>query len=136
VVAALGLPACGAATSSGPTAAPLDFAEAPLLTMPTASGALTLTLRASPQPPVRGSDAAEMTFTDGSGAPVAGLAVTVLPWMTAHGHGTSVQPTVTETDPGVFVVTPLYLYMSGAWDLQTTVAGAINDTVTPTLDIP
>ena len=37
--------------------------------------------------------------------------------MPAHGHGTSVQPEVSETAPGVFVAAPLYLHMPGEWEL-------------------
>jgi hypothetical protein len=135
-LAALVIGACGGDPGTPAVDVPLTFPADPLQTLPSTSAQLQVEMRSSPQPPVRGSDAVEIRFRDAAGMPAAGLAVTVLPWMPAHGHGTSVQPSVTETEPGVFVVTPLYLYMAGQWELRTTVAGGMNDTVTPTLDVP
>jgi hypothetical protein len=138
VLALLGLAACGGGGGTGVSDIPLTFTAGPLQTLPSAMGQLQIEVRSSPQPPVRGSDAVELRFLDASGTPVPGLTVGVMPWMPSHGHGTSVQPTVTESEPGVFVVTPLYLYMSGQWELRTTVSGSTDagDSVIPTLDIP
>jgi YtkA-like len=134
---AVTLAGAGCGTGSGqPTDVPLSFPEAALVTMASDSGALVLEMRSSPQPPVRGQDAAELRFTDSAGAPVDGLTLTVVPWMPAHGHGTSVQPVVTEEGPGVFIVQPLYLYMAGQWELRTTIAGAMTDAIAPAVDVP
>lgn len=132
----VGLTACGGGGDTGPTDVPLVFPASPLIATASDGGNYTVELRSSPQPPVRGSDAVEMRLTDAGGAPATGLAITVVPWMPAHGHGTSVQPTVTEMEPGVYVATPVYLYMAGAWQLRTTIAGAVDDQLTPTVDVP
>jgi hypothetical protein len=121
---------CGGAAGGGPS---LAFSGSPALSVASASGALTVAVRFSPETPVIGLDAAELTVTDASAAPVAGLTVTVVPWMPAHGHGSSTTPVVSETGPGVYVATPLALPMPGEWELRTTLSGPLDDTVTPSL---
>ena len=114
----------------------LSFAAEPNQTVTSDSGALTIAVRFSPQAPIAGSDAAQLTFADAGGAAVSGLDLTVVPWMPAHGHGTSVDPTVTETSPGVFVATPLYLFMPGSWELRMTTSGSVDDTAKAAFEIP
>lgn len=134
---ALGLAAVAACGSpADPSSPPLVFSGPPVETVTSASGAVTVSLRWSPATPVKGYDAAELTFTDPAGDPVDGLGVSVVPWMPAHGHGTTVQPTLMPAGPGVQIATPLYLFMSGRWQLRTTLTGPIDDAVTPTVDIP
>ena len=65
-----------------------------------------------------------------------GLGLEVVPWMPAHGHGTSVSPTITETAPGTFVATPLYLFMPGSWELRITTSGTVDDTAKAAFEIP
>ena len=93
-------------------------------------------IRFAPDPPTAGEDAAQLVFTDATGAPVAGLDLSVVPCMPAHGHGTSVNPTITEATPGVFVAAPLYLFMPGSWELRMTTAGTVDDTAKASFDIP
>jgi len=131
VVANLG---CG--TESSGTMPPLSFATDPDQTVASDSGALTIEVRFAPRPPVAGEDAAQLSFADATGAPASGLDLTVVPWMPAHGHGTSVTPTVTETAPGVFVATPLYLFMPGSWELRMTTTGSVDDTAKASFEIP
>jgi hypothetical protein len=120
----------------------LVFNGPPALTVPSASGALDLAVWWSPVQPTVGYDAAQLAITDGSGAPVAGLSLTIVPFMPAHGHGASVDPTVSETAPGVYVATPLDFFMAGHWELLTTIAsggdagGTIDDSAQPTVDVP
>ena len=114
----------------------LVFPTDVLLSLPTDGGKLSVELRSSPQPPARGDDAVQMRFRDTSGAPASGLTISMVPWMPAHGHGTSVKPVVTETEPGVYVAAPVNLFMAGAWQLITTITGPVDDSVTPTLDVP
>jgi hypothetical protein len=131
VAAALvALAGCGGAPADGPS---LVFSGPAALSVASTSGALTVAVRFSPEAPVVGLDAAELTVTDASSAPVAGLTVTVVPWMPAHGHGTSTTPVVSETSPGVYVATPIALPMPGEWELRTTLSGPLDDTVTPSL---
>jgi hypothetical protein len=113
----------------------LEFSGPAALSVASTSGLLRVDVRWSPAAPTVGLDASELTITDGAGAPVGGLTLTVVPWMPAHGHGTSTMPTVSETSPGVYVATPISFYMPGEWELRTTIAGAIDDMVVPTLDL-
>jgi hypothetical protein len=134
-VLALWLNACG---GSAPPEAPLSFVDTPLEIVDTASGQLKVALRSSPQPPVKGENGVQVVVTDQTGAPVDGLALTMVPWMPAHGHGTSVQPVITPGDQvGVFVANPIFLYMTGQWELRIALDGGDrHDTATATVDIP
>ena len=118
--------ACG--VDGAPDSGPPSFSGDPDQAVVSDSGALRIAVRFAPDPLVVGSDAAELAFTDSNGEAVTGLGLTVVPWMPAHGHGTSVNPTVTETTPGTFIATPLYLFMPGSWELRMTISGALDDT--------
>jgi hypothetical protein len=126
--------ACG--VDAMPSTTPPSFAADPDQTLTSDSGALRIEVRFAPDPPSVGSDAAQLTFADAAGASVSGLGLTVIPWMPAHGHGSSVTPTVTEMAPGVFVATPIYLLMPGSWELRMTTTGAIDDTAIAPFEIP
>ena len=130
---------CGSAAGDGATvlSGPPTFAEAgpPAVTVATTSGQLDVAIRWSPASPVKGSDAVELTILDSSGAPVDGMSVAVVPWMPAHGHGT-VAPVITRTAPATFVANPVYLYMSGEWQLRMTFTGAFDDAAVATVEIP
>ncbi len=131
--------ACGASTP--PTPAPLAFDGAPAQTVASASGALSIAVWWSPAPPTVGYDASQLAITDQTGAPVSGATLTIVPWMPAHGHGASVQPTVQETAPGVYVATPVDFYMAGTWQLRTRIqragdAAPLDDTAQPGVDVP
>jgi hypothetical protein len=104
--------------------------------VPTASATASVSVRWSWSPPVVGYDAAELTITDSAGHAVTGLALTVVPWMPAHGHGASVGPTVSETSAGVYVAAPLDFFMSGQWELITSMTGPVDDTARPSVDVP
>jgi hypothetical protein len=144
-VAALGC--AGSATT--PDMPALVFNGPPALTVPSASGALNIAVWWSPAQPTVGYDAAQLAITDGTGAPVTGLSLTVVPFMPAHGHGASVYPTVSEPTPGTYVATPLDFFMAGHWELMSAMsraagdgtddAGApeaIDDSAEPTVDVP
>jgi hypothetical protein len=126
--------ACGSETI--PTDPTPSFATDPDQSLTSDSGALRIDVRFAPAPPVVGSDAVQLSFVDASGAPMSGLDLMVIPWMPAHGHGSSVNPTVTETAPGVFVATPLYLFMPGSWELRMTTSGTVDDTAKASFEIP
>ena len=100
------------------------------------SGALRMALWLAPDPPVKGRDAVRLSFTDGAGDLPADLSVAVQAWMPAHGHGTSTEPTTSNVAPGVFVADPLYLFMSGRWEVRVTISGAAADTATVNVDVP
>jgi hypothetical protein len=140
LVAAFAAAGCGGATT--PDMPALVFDGPPALTVPSASGALSIAVWWSPVQPTVGYDAAQLAITDATGAPVTGLALTVVPFMPAHGHGASVYPTISETTPGTYVATPLDFFMAGNWELVTTIAsgsdggGTIDDSAQPTVDVP
>jgi hypothetical protein len=105
--------------------------------MTTQSGALHLEVRTSPQPPERGTNAIELTVTNASdGKPRDDLTLAVKPWMPAMNHGSSAIPTVTPAGHGKYVVTEVYLFMPGHWELQTSISGAMTDYAAPAVDIP
>jgi len=134
MVALLATAACGG--EPVPPAGPVSFAADPDQMLTSDSGALHVAVRFSPHPPAVGSEAVQLSFTDASGASVSGLAVSVVPWMPAHGHGTSVDPIVTEMAPGTFVATSVYLFMPGSWELRMTTSGAVDDTAKAAFEIP
>jgi hypothetical protein len=131
-----GLAGCGASELG--TAPPLVFSGPAAEEVASVSGLLVVGVRWSPDPPAVGLAASELTVTDTTGAPVTGLTLTVVPWMPAHGHGSSTKPGVSETAPGVYVATPISFYMPGQWELRTTISGtgAADDMVTPSFAIP
>jgi YtkA-like len=141
LAAALAVAGCGEAAAPLQVA-PLTFAGPAAETVSSASGAVTIAVRWSWSPPVVGYDAGELTLTDTSGQPMTGYTLSVVPWMPAHGHGASVAPTVNETSPGVYVAAPLDFYMSGTWQLLTSITGppvataAFHDSAQPSVDIP
>jgi len=134
-VVAFSAAACGADATTMSTPS-LIFNGPSAQTVSSSSGQLTIAIRWSPDVPLRGSDAAQLTFLDAVGNPVDGLDLSIVPWMPAHGHGTSAQPLITTTAPGVQVATPLYLFMSGEWQLRMTITGAMDDTAIATVEIP
>jgi hypothetical protein len=86
---------------------------------------LSVTLLGSePGPPAMGVNSWDIQVRDaaGLGGGVRNdLAITALPWMPDHNHGTSVKASVTPTGmDGRYMVTPLYLYMAGLWQITLT----------------
>jgi hypothetical protein len=134
-VAALAVTA-GCDNGMVPSGPPPSFAADPDQTLMSDSGALRIEVRYAPDPPTVGSNAVEIVFTDANGAVQPGLGLGVVPWMPAHGHGTSIDPVVTETAPGTFVATPVYLFMPGSWELRMTTSGTVDDTAKAAFEIP
>ncbi len=140
----LGLAACAvfaallAGCGSPPPGAmqPLDFPATPFETVVSSMGLLHVDVRWSPANPVKGENAVQLTFSDALGNAIDGLSVAVVPWMPAHGHGTSIQPLTAPTAPGVVVATPVYLFMSGEWQLRMSITGSLNDSAVATVQIP
>jgi hypothetical protein len=101
------------------------------------SGQQHVDVRTAPQqPPTRGIVEMQLTITDATtGDPQAGLALKIVPWMPAMGHGTSVTPTVVESAPGIYDLENLVLFMPGVWQIRTELDGPAVTHVTPTLDV-
>ena len=115
---------------------PDSFPPAALMTLASDSGGLHIELRSAPEPLVRGQNVGQLTVVDGSGQPIDGLGVSILPWMPSHGHGTSAPVGITDAGGGVFIANPLYLFMAGEWELRMTFEGSLSDTATAIVEIP
>lgn len=83
-----------------------------------ANGSFTATFRPDPDPPVTGTNALDIELGDDHGEPVAGAALSVEPWMPAHGHGSSHAPVVEELGGGKYRASQIELSMPGAWELR------------------
>jgi len=128
--------ACSSGDGTG-TGADAGFPAAPLETLASDDAALDIDIRTSPsQPPQRGTCAIELTITNASGTPQDGLALDVVPWMPAHGHGASSTATVTAKGGGKYVVTDVDFFMPGDWELRTTITGPLADHVAPRFSVP
>ena len=78
-----------------------------------------------------------LDLTDAAGGgPVDGLTVSVQPWMPAHGHGTSIVPSVMPMGSGAYEIDDVYLYMAGTWQVRIAFSGTESDTAVPSFDIP
>lgn len=112
------------------------FALEPLQTVASASGRLSVAIRTWPSPPVKGVNVVQYVVASGDGAGTGGLAIDVVPWMPADGHGTSVVPAVVDQGGGVYQIDRVYLFMQGRWELRSRIAaGAQSDSAVPTLDV-
>lgn len=144
LTAALAAVACNGSPAI-PSSAPLVFPGSPAATVASASGHLSIEIWWSPAQPIVGYDATQLAISDAKGSPVSGLALSIVPWMPAHGHGASVQPTVTEASPGMYVATPVDFFMAGEWELRTAITNAVDggstdagmsdDSVNPTVNV-
>lgn len=128
VALALALAACsGGAASDGADA----FAATPFLSTASDGGRLRIEARSAPDAqPTRGVNTVELSITDPSGAPVDGLALDVVPWMSAMGHGASVKPTATARGQGRYVLSNVDFFMPGRWELRTAFTGPVEDHAT------
>ncbi len=129
---ALMMSACaGGAPASGDT-----YPSQSLLELMSDSGRQRVAVRTAPdQPPTRGVVSMQLTIVNAeTDAPEGGLDLKVVPWMPAMGHGTSVKPTVVETQTGVYELENLVLFMPGTWQILTHWSDP-SEHVTPTLSI-
>jgi hypothetical protein len=76
---------------------------------------------------VKGSNTWDLKVADTSGTALPGLALTAMPKMPDHNHGTSITPVTTDEGGGSYVVSPLYLYMGGYWRVTLDVRAAASD---------
>lgn len=118
---------CGGSSTPNPTTPdagdlitcqndPRAMTYAPGLSVTSTSGSRKyVLLSANPSPPARGTDTWTIKITDAAGQAQTGLSVSVLPFMPDHGHGTSVNASVTPNSDGTYKVDPLYFFMPGVW---------------------
>jgi hypothetical protein len=76
---------------------------------------------------VRGSNTWDLQVSDASGQAVDGLTIETVPKMPDHGHGTSITPVTTDAGGGRYVISPLYLYMSGYWQITLNLSAPDSD---------
>ena len=90
-----------------------------------APGSMSATLE-SLQPTVvkKGPNTWQIRLTDGAGAALAGASVKAVPFMPDHGHGPTVKVGVQDLGDGSYVLTPLYLFMAGYWEITVTAVSA------------
>jgi hypothetical protein len=130
---ALGLVGCGG--ESPPAMGAVTFPATPFMTVASDVKRLSVDVHSAPtQPPARGVSDLEYVITDGNGAPLRGLTLSVTPWMPDMGHG-SAPPTVEELGDGHYLLSQVSMFMAGRWQLRTTVTAPLQDTVTPELRI-
>lgn len=101
------------------------------------SGALRVTLRASPGGvPVRGNNQIDLDISRvDAGEPARGLFLSMVPFMPAMGHGSSVVPRCLERQDGHYRCDDVVLAMSGLWELRTTLEGTDSDGVVFRFDV-
>ncbi len=132
ILSTAALVACG--SSSSPADAgdvvncqsdPRVMTYAPNLAVKSSGGSMTFTLvQSNPAPPGRGNDSWTVHVADASGQALPNLSLSVLPFMPDHGHGTSVDPAVSNTGGGNYTVNPLYFFMPGVWRIRFTSAAS------------
>ena len=74
------------------------------------------------QAPAKGTDTWTIEVDDASGNPVDGLVTSISPYMPDHRHGTT-PVMVTAAGSGTYTLSPLYLYMSGYWEITVNLIG-------------
>ena len=123
--------------ADAPELAAPDFSGAPSQTLASASGRRTVDVWIWPPTVRRGVDAVRYRIVDAAGAPLDGATVTATPWMPAHGHGTSVRPTVTARGDGVYDIDSVLFFMDGRWELRSEIVAPAQDSdaVTATFDV-
>jgi hypothetical protein len=55
---------------------------------------------------------------DKNNNPVKGAKINIVLWMNEHGHFSSVTPSVTEINAGVYKITGLEFGMAGKWEIR------------------
>jgi hypothetical protein len=132
----LAVAVAGCSGSSSPASE--TFATTPAAVVTSDANLYRITLFSAPDPqPSRGSNSLRLVVTKiADGSPVTGLAVDMVPWMPAMGHGASTKPSVeVGNEPGSYVATNVNLFMSGLWELRTSIGGETGDHATAQFDI-
>lgn len=118
------------------SSAPSSAAFAAVGTVTSAACNVEFDAFAAPAPLVRGSSSIKLVATDlATGLPKAGLAMNIVPFMPAMGHGSSTDPTVVEQGDGVYVASDVVMAMPGNWQLRTTITGACSDAIVLDVDV-
>jgi len=135
---AIGFAAMACGCSSDAVSDPGTISETAAAVVTSDQGSLNISVHSAPETqPTRGVNTLRLVVTRVSdGTPVSGLALDVVPWMPAMGHGASVKPSVEPgPDPGSYDVHNVALFMPGLWEIRTTISGTSSDHVAPKFDI-
>jgi hypothetical protein len=76
---------------------------------------------------VKGSNTWDIQVSDAAGHGVGGLSIGAKPFMPLHNHGTSITPLTTDDGDGRYVISPLYLYMGGYWQITLNIRVPLSD---------
>jgi hypothetical protein len=76
---------------------------------------------------VKGSNTWKIQVRSGTGAAIDGLSIQAVPRMPDHGHGTSITPVTTDEGAGAYLISPLYLYMGGYWQITLNIRPPASD---------
>lgn len=86
---------------------------------------------ANPAPPAIDDNAWTVKVLDSGGSPVSGATLSIKTWMPDHGHGSPEAAAATANPDGTYTVQPLYLFMTGLWQVTITAQlGAVSDAAT------
>jgi len=113
------------------TAPPPSFGTTPVATATSTACNVTFDVYSAPDPLVRGPSSIELV-TNG---PKDGLAITMVPFMPAMGHGSATTPAVVDEGNGVYVASDVVMPMPGTWQLRTTIGGACSDSLVIDVDV-
>lgn len=109
------------------------------MSVPSSDGIFTVKLlRSNPGPPVKGQNTwtVEVDEVD-TGAALDGLDLAVVPAMPDHPYHGTEPVVVTPAGTGSYTLEPVYLYMSGVWQVKFTLVGPmVGSGVTDTAVIP
>lgn len=81
------------------------------------TGSSVTIVDAMPAEPGRGDNTWTVRIADAGGTPEESMVVTLRPWMPDHGHGSPVEPEVTDLGGGEYEVQSLNLFMPGLWQI-------------------
>ena len=132
----LAAPSGGCSSSDGADTG--TFTDTPATVLTSAAGSYRIALHSAPDAqPSRGVNSLRLVVTKvADGSPATGLAVDVVPWMPAMGHGASVKPSVqAATEAGVYTVSNVNLFMPGLWEIRATIGGAAGDHATAQFEV-
>ena len=85
---------------------------------------------------VKGMNSFTLTLMNHDGKAVSGAQIEVIPFMTAHNHGSSAKPVVTTQGGGKYLVENVVFQMMGEWDMTIKVSqGKMSDELKLTFSI-
>jgi hypothetical protein len=118
------------------SAPPPSFGTTPVVTVTSAACGVSFDVYSAPDPLVRGPSSIKLAAHDlTTNTPKPGLAITIVPFMPAMGHGSATDPAVVDQGGGVYVASDVVMAMPGTWQLRTSIAGACTDAIVIDVDV-